>query len=197
MVGRSLDPEPAKVDVSALARCHRRCLPNTASSHAGLQVVRALYGALLRDVAARVVWYPAVGEEEECGAFASGTVCYRETEVRTRSSLSKLDLARLALRTAAHPGHVLSRWRWEELIPRRGIGYVLTLGTTNAVLQKRGAARGSQLLSELESWFSGQGCEASYVDTELANTRAHAFYVRHGYLEVSRSFGQVLLQKPL
>jgi len=52
-------------------------------------------------------------------------------------------------------------------------------------------------LAELEGWFISQGCSHGFVDTELSNRRAHAFYLRAGYLEVSRDHGQVLLQKPL
>ena len=95
------------------------------------------------------------------------------------------------------PSHLLARRRWESTIPHEGIGYVLTLGAARAVSAASQTLSGRVLLDELEAWFAEQGCRASWVDTELANERAHAFYVRRGYLEVSRDFGQVLLQKPL
>ena len=47
-----------RVELPALARCHRLCLPDTASSRAGLAVLEALYAGLLLDPAARVIWEP-------------------------------------------------------------------------------------------------------------------------------------------
>jgi GNAT superfamily N-acetyltransferase len=172
------------------------CLPETASSRAGLSVLQALYAALETDSAARVIWYPAVDPNHH-GAFAAGTVRYRDTEAHTRRTLPRADFARLALRAASMPGHVLARRRWERAIPHEGVGYVLTLGAARAIVPGSNTVRGSVVLAELESWFAAQGCHASWVDTELANQRAHGFYLRQGYQEVSRDYGQVLLQKPL
>jgi GNAT superfamily N-acetyltransferase len=95
------------------------------------------------------------------------------------------------------PGHVLARRRWEALIPRQGIGYVLTLGSARAVESAAASAPGGELLEKLEDWFRSRECEEVWVDTELQNQRAHAFYLRRGYVEVARDFGQVLLKKPL
>jgi GNAT superfamily N-acetyltransferase len=95
------------------------------------------------------------------------------------------------------PRHVLARRRWESLIPHEGIGYLLTLGVARAVVPSARTRRGSELLAELEAWFTSQGCRESFVDTELSNVRAHAFYLRAGYLELSRDHGQVLLRKVL
>lgn len=189
------DAAPGQLDLGALARCHLLCLPQTASSRAGLTVLRGLYEALLSDAAAHVIWHPGEGAAGHEGGFASGTVRYRDTERLTRKALPKLAFARLALQAARSPQHVLARRNWEQLIPLASIGYVLTLGTARAVASNPNAPRGASLLSELESWFRTQGCEASFTDTELANERAHAFYLRAGYEEVSRDFGQVLLQK--
>jgi GNAT superfamily N-acetyltransferase len=197
MASRSPDAEPRQNELATLARCHRLCLPETASSRAGLPVLEALYAALLGDAAARVIWEPGPEGSAEYGAFAAATVHYRETELHTRSALPKLAFARLALHAAAMPRHVLARRRWEALIPREGIGYVLTLGVASAVVPVARTRRGSELLAELEAWFVSQGCSASFVDTELANRRAHAFYLRQGYLELSRDHGQVLLRKAL
>jgi hypothetical protein len=158
--------------------------------------LRGLYSALARDKASQVIWHPAADPSHH-GSFAAGTVRYRETELHTRRSLGRTQFARLALRVAAMPLHLLARRRWETTIPHEGIGYVLTLGSASAVIPAGLTVRGSVVLDELESWFSVQGCLASWVDTELSNQRAHAFYLRRGYLEVSRDFGQVLLQKPL
>jgi hypothetical protein len=196
MASQSLDGALEAADFDALARAHRLCLPDTASSRAGLDVLHGLYRALAQDTASRVIWRPA-SDPSHHGAFAAGTVRYRETEAHTRRSLPSSAFARLALRALAMPGHVLARRRWETLIPREGVGYVLTLGSASAVLPEGQTVRGAVVLEELESWFAAQGSRASWVDTELSNQRAHAFYLRRGYLEVSRDFGQVLLQKPL
>jgi hypothetical protein len=196
MASQSLDGALEAADFDALARAHRLCLPDTASSRAGLDVLRELYTALSRDAASRVIWHPAQDPSHH-GAFATGSVRYRETEAHTRRSLPKGALARLALRVAAMPGHVLARRRWESAIPHEGIGYVLTLGAASAIIPSAQTMRGSVVLDELESWFVSQGCQASWVDTELSNQRAHAFYLRRGYVEVSRDFGQVLLHKQL
>jgi len=188
---------PRPSEVLALARCHRLCLPDTASSRAGLDVLGELYSALIRDPAAHVIWEPATEGSPEHGAFASGTARYRETELHTRRSLPKAAFARLALRAATMPRHVLARRRWESLIPLEGIGYILTLGVASAVVPGARTRRGRELLAELEAWFESQGASASFVDTELSNERAHAFYLRAGYLELSRDHGQVLLRKAL
>lgn len=195
MASQPLDAEPRQIQL-ALARCHLLCLPETASSRAGLSVLQALYAALETDSAARVIWHPATSPEHH-GAFAAGTVRYRDTEAHTRRNLPRVDFARLALRAAAMPAHLLARRRWESAIPHQGVGYVLTLGAARAVLPGSNTVRGSVVLAELEAWFTAQGCHASWVDTELSNQRAHGFYLRQGYQEVSRDYGQVLLQKPL
>jgi GNAT superfamily N-acetyltransferase len=196
MASQSLDGALEDAAFEALARAHRLCLPDTASSRAGLAVLHGLYTALARDAASHVIWHPAADPRHH-GAFAAGTVRYRETEAHTRRSLPKASLARLALRVASMPGHVLARRRWESAIPHEGIGYVLTLGAASALIPAAQTLRGSAVLEELEAWFLAQGCTASWVDTELSNRRAHAFYLRRGYLEVARDFGQVLLHKPL
>jgi hypothetical protein len=196
MASRPLDGSLEQADFGKLARAHRLCLPETASSRAGLDVLEGLYAALARDSSARVLWYPA-SDPAHHGAFAAGTVRYRETEAHTRRSLPRTTFARLALRVASMPGHVLARRRWESAIPHEGIGYVLTLGAARAIIPGSNTRRGGALLAELEAWFVAQGAQASWVDTELSNQRAHAFYLRMGYLEVSRDYGQVLLQKPL
>lgn len=191
------DAELQQVDLGELARCHRLCLPNTASSRAGLSVLRDLYGALLSDPAAHVVWDRGPDHAPHHGAFAAGTVRYRETETLTRRSLSTPNFARLAFRAALMPKHVLARRRWEPHIPHERIGYILTLGVASAVVEAVQTRRGSALLADLERWFAARFVRASYVDTELSNQRAHAFYLRAGYVEVSRDYGQVLLQKTL
>jgi GNAT superfamily N-acetyltransferase len=160
-------------------------------------VLSALYAALLRDAAARVIWEPGPQSSPEHGAFGAGTVRYRETELHTRSSLPKAAFARLALHAMTMPRHVLARRRWESLIPHHGIGYLLTLGVAGAVVPSARTRRGSELLAEFEAWFVSQGCSESFVDTELSNERAHVFYLREGYRELSRDHGQVLLRKAL
>jgi hypothetical protein len=183
--------------LEALARCHRLCLPDTASSRAGIDVLRGLYGALLSDPAAHVVWHPSEQGLPNDGAFAAGSVSYRETEAHTRRALRTALFARLAMRVAAMPLHLLARQKWEALIPRASIGYVLTLGSARSFVPNSTAARGGLVLGALEQWFLARGCVASWVDTELSNRRAHGFYLKLGYREVSRDFGQVLLQKTL
>ena len=195
MASQPLDAELGQIQL-ALARCHLLCLPETASSRAGLSVLQGLYAALGTDNAAHVIWRPATDPNHH-GAFAAGTVRYRDTEAHTRRALPRAAFARLALRVAAMPGHVLARRRWESAIPHEGIGYVLTLGAARAILPGSDTVRGSVVLAELEAWFAARGCQASWVDTELSNQRAHGFYLRQGYQEVSRDYGQVLLQKPL
>jgi len=197
MARQPLDAELQQADLQALARCHRLCLPGTASSRAGLSVLEDLYAALFADPAAHVVWDRGPDHAPHHGAFAAGTIRYRETEAHTRRSLSKTNFARLALRAMSMPRHVLARRRWESLIPHDRIGYVLTLGVASAVVEASNTRRGAALLADLERWFAASGVAASFVDTELSNHRAHAFYVRAGYVEVSRDYGQVLLQKPL
>ena len=197
MVSGPLDAQPRRVELLALARCHRLCLPDTASSRAGLPVLEALYAGLLRDSAARVIWEPGPEGSPEHGAFAAGTVRYRESELHTRRCLPRAAFARLALRAAMMPKHILARRRWESLIPQQGIGYLLTLGVASAVVRSARTRRRSELLADIEDWFVSQGCCASFVDTELSNQRAHAFYLRTGYRELSRDHGQVLLRKTL
>ena len=197
MAGGASDAQGNHVDIEALALCHRLCLPNTASSRAGTAVLSGLYGALLSDPAAHVVWQPASPPLPGDGAFAAGSVRYRETEAHTRRSLRAAQFARLALNAAAMPSHLLARRKWESLIPQLEIGYVLTLGTARSLLPRSSAARGSVVLAALEAWFRARGCVASWVDTELSNQRAHGFYLRRGYEEVSRDFGQVLLKKSI
>jgi GNAT superfamily N-acetyltransferase len=197
MARRSADAEPQQIELSALARCHRLCLPDTASSRAGLSVLEALYAGLVRDAYAHVIWEPGPSSSPELGAFAAGTVRYRDTELNMRRCLPRADFARLALRAATMPRHVLARRRWEPLIPHEGIGYVLTLGVASAVVPSARTRRGGELLAELEAWFVSRGASESFVDTELSNQRAHAFYLRGGYRELSRDHGQVLLRKPL
>jgi GNAT superfamily N-acetyltransferase len=160
-------------------------------------VLEDLYAALLADPSAHVVWDRGPERAPHHGAFAAGTVRYRDTEAHTRRSLSKASFARLALRALSMPRHVLARRRWEALIPHERIGYVLTLGVASAVVKAGDTRRGGALLADLERWFRARGVSASFVDTELSNQRAHAFYVREGYVEVTRDYGQVLLQKPL
>jgi len=197
MAGQPLDVELGQTDLQELARCHRLCLPDTASSRAGLVVLEGLYAALLVDPAAHVQWERGPAHAPDHGAFAAGTVRYRDTEAHTRRALPASSFARLALRVASMPRHVLARRRWESLIPHDGIGYILTLGVARAIVPSIQTRRGRELLADLEHWFVAQGVTASFVDTELANQRAHAFYLRAGYAEVSRDYGQVLLQKKL
>ena len=200
MASRPPDAQRQRIalsELSDLARCHRLCLPDTASSRAGVDVLEGLYGALLGDSEAHVVWHPSAVAPRHDGAFAAGTVRYRDTEAHIRRSLRPALFARLAVRAASMPRHVLARRRWENVIPSQGIGYVLTLGSASAVVASSQAPRGRTVLAELEDWFVERGCSASWVDTELSNRRAHAFYVRVGYVEVSRDFGQVLLNKQL
>ena len=144
-----------------------------------------------------MIWHPPFAGERHLGAFASGTANLRDTEVVTRRDLSPLLLARLALRVAGMPMHILSRRRWEHVIPRREIGYVLTIGVAAAVTGERSGVSGRDVLAELERWFVEHACRESWVDTELDNGRAINFYQRNGYREVSRAFGQVLLKKSL
>lgn len=202
MAREPLDPQSqprlAKSNLVALARCHALCLPDTASSRAGVEVLEGLYEVLLRDPGARVIWRASADDAlPEHGAFAAGTVRFRETEALIRRKLRPALFARLALRVASMPKHVLSRRRFENTIPHDGIGYVLTLGSARAVVPGASAPRGSEMLSELEEWFEARGARESWVDTELRNTRAHAFYERNGYTEVARAFGDVLLKKRL
>jgi hypothetical protein len=200
MASWPLDAQRQRIELSELpdlARCHRLCLPDTASSRAGVDVLEGLYGALLGDAAAHVVWHASAETPRHEGAFAAGTVRYRDTEAHIRRSLRPALFARLALRAAAMPMHVLARRRWENVIPSEGIGYVLTLGSASAVVASSQAPRGQVVLAELEDWFLESGGSACWVDTELSNQRAHAFYLRMGYVEVRRDFGQVLLQKQL
>jgi len=195
MASQPLDAQRGQIQL-ALARCHLLCLPETASSRAGLGVLQGLYAALEADPAAHVIWHPAADPSHH-GAFAAGTVRYRDTEAHTRRALPRAAFARLALCVVTTPSHVLARRRWESAIPHEGIGYVLTLGAARAILPGSETVRGSAVLAELERWFAEQGCHASWVDTELSNQRAHGFYLRQGYQEVARDYGQVLLQKPL
>lgn len=197
MASQPFDVQLEPADLQALARCHRLCLPGTASSRAGLGVLEGLYRALLADPAARVIWERGPLPAPDHGAFAAGTVRYRDTEARASRSLSTVSFLRLALRAASMPRHVLARRRWESLIPEADIGYVLTLGVASAVVRTSRTRRGAELLADLERWFMAEGAAASFVDTELSNARAHAFYIRAGYAEVSRDYGQVLLRKPL
>ncbi|MFZ5891992.1 MAG: GNAT family N-acetyltransferase [Myxococcota bacterium] len=191
-------PRLARNNLVALARCHELCLPDTASSRAGREVLEGLYEVLLQDPGARVIWRGSQNEASpHLGAFGAGSVRFRETEALIRRKLSKALFARLAVRVATMPLHVLSRRRFEHTIPDSAIGYVLTLGSASAVVPGCNAPRGSEILAELEDWFAARGARESWVDTELSNSRAHAFYLRKGYSEVARAFGQVLLKKPL
>lgn len=124
--------------------------------------------------------------------MASGSVDLRATErrVRQRMAARRTLWLRLAARAASAPLHLLARWAWERVIPREGIGYVLTLGVTEG-----SPVRGAELLGALERALVERGAREVWVDTERSNGRAVAFYARHGYEIASARFGQVLLRK--
>jgi hypothetical protein len=197
MAGRPTDDGQSQLDFGELARCHQLCLPHTASSRAGLDVLQQMYRALSTDAAAHVLWQPAATAPHHLGAFAAGTSRLRQTETGVRRGLSLRALARLSVVVATLPLHVLARRRWESLIPEGGVGYVLTLGSARAVVPEADSTAGSVILSQLEQRFVTDGCHSVWTDTELDNARAHAFYLRQGYVEVSRDYGQVLLKKQL
>lgn len=153
-----------------------------------------MYAALERDGNAHVQWYAPLSGEGHFGAFAAGTVAYRQTEKMVRKSLPASLLARLLTYVALMPQRLLARRAWEKVIPYTGIGYVLTIGVAPVVPKP---ARGRDVLANLESWFIQRGCTESWLDTEAANVRALEFYKRLGYKEVSRRYGQILLAKQL
>jgi ribosomal protein S18 acetylase RimI-like enzyme len=190
------DEDLSRDQLLALASCHRRCLPHTASSRAGVDVVAALYATLQRDDAARVVWV-AARDGGELGAFASGTVDLRRTERRVADGLSTRQYVRLGLRSLSSVSHLVARRAWERTIPTAGAGYVLTLGTSSSFDARSGAVPGKIVLAELESWFVSKGARESWVDTECTNGRALEFYRKRGYREVRRTLGHALLCKPL
>src|SRR5262245_42517213 len=84
-------------ELIAVARCHQLCLPHTASSRAGLPVLAAMYAALGKDPAARIIWHPPGAGPAHLGGFAAGTVALRDTEVQIRRNMSAPLLARLAM----------------------------------------------------------------------------------------------------
>jgi len=86
---------------------------------------------------------------------------------------------------------------WGGLIRRKGIGYILTMGVTDGARTMNPLMRGRRLLAVMEDWFRMSGASESWVDTEIRNTVAVAFYTRMGYKVVSEKWGQVLLRKRL
>jgi ribosomal protein S18 acetylase RimI-like enzyme len=193
---RGSDEGRSRDELLALASCHRRCLPHTASSRAGVDVVVALYSTLERDDASRVVWV-AAASGGDLGAFCSGTVDLRRTERRVVDGLSATQYVRLGLRSLSAVSHLVARRAWERTIPKQGVGYVLTLGTSSSFEARSGALPGKSVLAELERWFVSKGVSESWVDTECANERALEFYRKRGYREVRRTFGHALLCKSL
>jgi GNAT superfamily N-acetyltransferase len=183
-------------DLLSLAACHRLCLPETANSRAGIDILAAMYRALARDARSRVIWRPGA-PEAHLGGFAAGTIDLRATEAHIRRELPLSALVKMGIRALGQPAHLVARRRWEKLIPSERIGYVLTLGTARAVADAPKAASGTELMDALEAWFAGNGCTESWVDTEAKNERALEFYRKRGYVERALDLGQVLLAKTL
>ena len=194
-VRKSQPRDLAQEDLSALASCHRRVLPHTASSRAGVRTLEALYGALAHDPRSRVIWMPG-SPAPELGAFASGTVDLHAAESLVRRSLSLPMLARMSIETLRNPRHLLAMRAWRGLVPRQ-VGYVLTVGVCDEARAASPSARGGTLMAMLEDWFRSAGAGASWVDTEQRNTNALRMYAKLGYRPVSEAFGQVLLEKVL
>lgn len=72
------------------------------------------------------------------------------------------------------PLHVAGRW-----------AMVSALVTDAAV---RGAGIGAALLDEAERYAREQGCSRVELSSSESRTRAHAFYLRHGFEEVRKRF---------
>jgi ribosomal protein S18 acetylase RimI-like enzyme len=180
-----------------LVRCHRICLPKTPGSRAPADVLASLYRTLINDSSAVVIWMQGDAPDTWCGGFAAGTVRLAATDRFVRSGLSWREILALACATARDPRPVLAKSRWNKLLPREGVGYILTIGVAPSSRQNGAPIRGASILNQLEGELAKRGAREVWVDTERSNHRAVAFYQRNAYQIVAHSFGQLLLRKVL
>ncbi len=183
--------------IAALAKCHRICLPNTTSSRAGIKALYSLYRTMISDPFSHIVWRPGRKEALYLGAFASGTMNLRATEREIKKRIDALIILKLAFQNVLNPRHLLVRKLWDSVIPREGVGYILTIGVTREAREIGVDWSGSSLLGELEDWFRAHGVAESWVDTERSNVTAVKFYQKMEYEEVSETYGNVLMKKML
>ena len=66
--------------------------------------------------------------------------------------------------------------------PRR-LGHIITI---DVVPHRQRQNIGSRLLAEIEGWLWSNGAEAIYLETPVDDSRARAFYDRHGYFIFDR-----------
>ena len=173
-----------------MVQAHRLCLPHTASSKAGDTALKSLYDVLSRDEASVVIWNGKVK------GFAAGTCSLRAIEKKLPRNLPLITKFKLAVHHVAWPFHLLSRLKWEKMIPKQGAGYILTIGVVDRdTPESKGAS--AKLINGLEEFFKSKGMKESWVDTEAVNKRARRFYEKHSYIQIAENYFQVLIKKSL
>lgn len=191
--------EIAPSEIVNIAKCHQICLPHTATSKAGTDVLSLFYKTLVDDPSSLVLWTNGKDNDRNqyLGAFASASVDLEKTESRIKRAMTSILFLKLACYCILNPLHIIAGKIWKRLIPAKGAGYILTVGVTEEVKKKDPLINGKNLVLLIEQWFRDLDIKESWVDTEVKNRKAIAFYLSLGYKEVNRSFGQVLFKKAL
>jgi ribosomal-protein-alanine N-acetyltransferase len=65
----------------------------------------------------------------------------------------------------------------------RNLGHIITIDVTP---HRQRQQIGSRLLSKIERWLWSRGAEAIYLETPVDDSRARAFYDKHGYFIFDR-----------
>lgn len=185
----SLNVEQALFQV---AKCHSKCLSQTSSSRAGLDVLVEMYRSIYRDPNSTIL----IGVEgTRVLGFLAFTKAYRQTEKMTIQVLPKWMLLKLSLFNLLSPSHSLARLAWNAMIPDENCGYIMTLGILPEC--RKYGVRGTDLLRYAESILQSLRITNMMVDTEEKNEKALRFYEKNGYQTVREKFGQILMKKEL
>lgn len=163
-----------------VARMHKKYLPHTTASRAGIDCLVALYRVLVAAPECAVFW----DKNTEC--FAAGTTDILVSEKRIRDQLGFSLKTTLGFYLLFSPAHFLARKFWQQKFSLQG-AYILTLGARPGF--------GEQTLGALEAFFADSLQTRYWVDSELRNERALRFYQKKGFVVVSQIFANVLLQK--
>jgi hypothetical protein len=188
----------SQIEIINIAKCHKMCLPHTATSRSGVGVLSLFYKTLVNDPGSLVLWKNGIDNSSlQLGAFASGTIDLQKTESLIKKSLSLLLFLKVAVNAVLNPLHIIAQKMWKKIIPESGIGYILTVGVTEEAKKQSPLICGKNLILILEQWFRDSNMQESWVDTEITNRKSLDFYEKMGYEEVYRGFGQVLFKKVL
>ena len=78
---------------------------------------------------------------------------------------------------------------------RKGVSFrVAYLATFGVLLRARGQGRGAQMMAEFFSLAARHECAAVALHVEERNKEAKKFYVKHGFVEVSRKAGHYVIE---